>query len=323
MIARGRRGRHSDDVKSITSLCRSSGFALGLVALSVTAGCAHFREGAAREAARDRAEAQRRTPVAPPTPKPSPTPEPAVVAAAPAVEVAPRATVAPAMPAPSPVSTPLPTAQAVAPVAAPQSPPARALANSPAKAAPPKVSPPLREAIPEAPVTRNLAPNPVPTALGEDAHRVGIALAEGPGTNRAIVIFANVPGAQCGRCETVKISVAPSGQVLIERTYLAGSWHYKHQFAHVEPARAAAFAARLSAYRGGGGQPMANASTCAAPATAGDGVSVEWLEAGRRDRFAFNFACTRDSDRQVADALRHAPDLLGLGWLAIPWAGAR
>jgi hypothetical protein len=47
---------------------------------------------------------------------------------------------------------------------------------------------------------------------------------------------------------------------------------------------------------------------------------VEWIEAGRDDRFAFAFRCAPRAASPLAEALRRAPDALGLGQLVFPWA---
>jgi hypothetical protein len=144
--------------------------------------------------------------------------------------------------------------------------------------------------------------------------------AEAPATNHAVIVFANIPGSDCGACETVKISVTPGGQVLIEHSFAAADKRYKRQMARVSPARAAAFAARLAAYRSAQAQADADAIACPAAPTREDGVMVEWIEAGRDDRFAFAFRCAPRAASPLAEALRRAPDALGLGQLVFPWA---
>jgi hypothetical protein len=94
-------------------------------------------------------------------------------------------------------------------------------------AIPPVVPAPV--APPPAPPRR--APLPAP-AIPEAA--------EAPATNHAVIVFANIPGSDCGACETVKISVTPGGQVLIEHSFAAADKRYKRQMARVSPARAAA-----------------------------------------------------------------------------------
>jgi hypothetical protein len=114
--------------------------------------------------------------------------------------------------------------------------------------------------------------------------------------------------------------VAPSGQVLIERGYWASAghsnWHYKRSRAEVSPDRAAAFATGLSAARPAGTQAIG--SSCPAPASGDDGLSIEWIEADRHDRLTVTFGCPAGHDRQLAERLRHAPELLGLRQLAVP-----
>lgn len=225
-------------------LYRPAGLGLCLLALSATAGCAHFHN------AEIRAEQQRE-----------------------GVQRAPALPEAPPQPQRTPQLTPAP-------------------------------------AVPTAPVFAAPPPAPAPTAP---------AAATAPATDDAIIIFANTPGAHCGTCETLKISVAPSGQVLIERGSWAsathGNWRYKRSRADVGPSRAAAFAASLSAHRPVGEQLAGG--RCSAPATGDDGLSIEWIEANRHDRLVVKFGCVADN-AQIAEGLRHAPDSLGLRQLDFP-----
>lgn len=149
---------------------------------------------------------------------------------------------------------------------------------------------------------------PVPAAPVETA-----PLADAP-ADKAIIMFSNTPGPHCAACDTIKISVAPSGKVLIERGRWTGAnrdWRYRKSVARVSPARAAAFAARVNAYRPAGDKAL---GTC--PASSGDGLVMEWIAAERQDRLTVTFAC---SDAQAAQALRSAPDLLGLRQLDFTW----
>jgi hypothetical protein len=107
--------------------------------------------------------------------------------------------------------------------------------------------------------------------------------------------------------------------VLIESGRFNGNgsdWRYRRSSAHVAPERAAAFAARLAAWRPHGRQ----APTCAAPAGRDSGVVVEWFEMGRNDQLNVKFACV---DAQTSEMLRSAPALLGLRQLDFPWAASR
>lgn len=177
-----------------------------------------------------------------------------------------------------------------------------------------QASAPAREPVfAEAPAA---APVPVAPPAPVETARVAEAPADGP-VDRAIIMFSNTPGAHCTACDTIKISVAPSGKVLIERGRWTGDnrdWRYRKSVAHVPPARAAAFAARVNAYR-----PTGDKALGSCPASSGDGLSIEWIAAERQDRLTVTFAC---SDAQAAEALRHAPDLLGLSQLNFAW-GAR
>jgi hypothetical protein len=186
----------------------------------------------------------------------------------------------------------------------------------------PTVAGPVREPVFETPAAPAPSPAPVAAPMATLAPApVDSTPVDAAAPSSGIIIFANTPGTHCGACETLKISVAPSGKVLIERGHWTGGnadWRYRKSVAHVPPARAAAFAARVNAYR-----PVGTSAGPACAATADDGVALEWIGADRHDRLTVTFACAGQPNSQMADALRHAPDLLGLRQLDFPWATAR
>lgn len=172
-----------------------------------------------------------------------------------------------------------------------------------------------------APTTPVPIPAPVAPPVADTASAV-----TAPATDNATIVFTNVPDANCGACETLKVSVTPSGQVLIEDGHWAGNgrnWVYKRSVAHVAPDRVAAFAASLSSNRPAGEQLLSGGPTCPGPATEDDGLTIEWIEADRHDLLTFNFRCPARRDSPFAERLRHAPDALGLHQLVFPWGSGR
>lgn len=338
-IAQRHQAGHSGAVTRAKLLLRPAGLTLGLIALSATTGCAHFREAHER-VLREQGQEQAATVPAPPVEASAQAP---VQPPRPALVVAPQ-------PAPVPQASPAPLADASAPtlsrkdekaadkarkaqekaarraerqeakaqahhpaLVAAQTPVAQAEPALPA--APTPMAPPTREAVPlsDAPV----APAPAPQAP------LTTAPAAVPSSPSAIVIFANVPGAPCGNCETLRISVAPSGKILIERGHGAQeSWRYRRSIAHVRPDRAKAFLARVAAARPMGQQTWAAGPACPANAP-GDALSIEWIEAERHDELTVPLGCEARREDATISALLHAPDLLGLSQLVFPWSAAR
>lgn len=245
-----------------------------------------------------------------PRPQAAPKPAPAIktpVARAPAPVVAPAPPLADAT-RPAPVAAPATSVAApVAPVAAPAPRPVQTVLPAPAR--------PERESLLDAPVRASFVPDTGARVASADS------AADAPATARAVIVFANITGENCGACDRVKLSVTPSGEVLIEHTYLASDWRYRRQITHVPPASAAAFANRLSALRLSPDQ--ADAPACTGPAPQDDGVMIEWIEAGRHDQFTFRFGCAARRNSALADMLRHAPDALGLRRVVFPWQTAR
>jgi hypothetical protein len=140
-----------------------------------------------------------------------------------------------------------------------------------------------------------------------------------PATDRAVIVFTDTPGERCLGCETVKISVAPSGRVLIERSSWTREqkWRYKRSTANAGPERAAAFAAGLRDDRPAGSGTLPSSTACPDPAAQDGGLVIEWIEAGRDDQLTVRFDCALPRNNPLAERLRRAPDLLGLQ-LAFP-----
>ena len=217
----------------------------------------------------------------------------------------------------------------VAPIASPLV-PSPQVSSAPSAAEPaesrPKDNHLTPAAAPTAVITRSEPVAPIP-APGVHPDVAPVVPAGGtPEPDNAIIIFTNTPGEHCGTCETVKISVAPSGKMLIEHGGWDSdhrNWRYWRTVADVGPARAAAFAASLKADRPTGEQVLASGATCSAPTTQDDGLRIEWLAAQRHDLLTAKFNCPAQRDSQLADRLRHAPDLLGLRQLRFPWGSGR
>lgn len=306
---------------------RPAGLALSLVALLAMGGCAggptalmHPKAAAAARAANEPAPPQ---PAAPSAVEAYQAPKPVPVLAAP-----PPAAPAPAAPAPSALPSPASPPAAPAEIAAPQmsaepravpatAEPGGSLAAPPVESAPEKEaargesaesSPPPAPPAQPVPI---LAPTPEPVAAASEPPDTASA----PATSDAIVVFTDTPGKPCDTCETLKISVAPSGKVLIERTHWIdehAKWQYKHAKAYVGPERAAAFAASLRADRPAGQRLLGGTSGCQDVGAGDGGLAIEWIEAGRDDQLNVKFGCALPRNSALAERLLHAPDLLGL-----------
>ncbi|MDE1918683.1 MAG: hypothetical protein KGJ57_22025 [Sphingomonadales bacterium] len=322
-------------------LLRPAGLTLGLIALSATTGCAHFREAHERVLREQGQEQSAATPI--PTPTQAPAPRPAPVAVPQAAPVAaPVRSAAPVKDVPAPAESRKDEkaaikarkeqdkaarqalrqdskAQAHRPAPAMPQTPAPVTAPEPARpeAAAPQQTEPLRQPV----FDTTAAPEPSPGKAADAA--VATVPAAVPGSPSAIVIFSNVPGTHCGDCETLRISVAPSGKILIERGHGAEeSWRYRRSVAHVRPDRAKAFLARVAAVRPMGRETLAAGPACPAGAR-DDALAIEWIEAERHDELTVPLSCGARREDSAISALLHAPDLLGLRQLVFPWNTAR
>ncbi len=204
----------------------------------------------------------------------------------------------------------------------------REAAPTPAPVRQPVLSPvpvPVRETPPQPPAA---TPPPAPEAEPEPIVVSGSVPRKPrppvppvyPDTS-ATIVFTVRPAQNCATCLISKISVSPTGQVLIETGHwnaLHRDWDYTHEKTRVKRNAVLAFAASLSAVRAAGQNSLRLAGPACAAASRDDGLTIEWLEFGRRDLLTVQFDCAGSGDRQLADRLRHAPNMLGLKKVAVP-----
>ncbi len=50
-----------------------------------------------------------------------------------------------------------------------------------------------------------------------------------------------------------------------------------------------------------------------------DGVRVEWKDGTASDKLILNFGCDPQAKQAMAEALRAAPNVLGISTLKLPW----
>jgi len=187
---------------------------------------------------------------------------------------------------------------------------------------------------PEAPAPSKSAPVPAATAAAppEPAPEpivVSGKIARKPAppappvypNNAATIAFAIRPAENCPTCQNVKITASPTGQVLIEVSNwdnIHRDWKYQRSRAKVTRNTANAFAASLNAVRPVGEQALGVGGLRCGAASRDDGLTIDWIEYGRRDRLNVRFDCSGAGDSRLAQRLRHAPDVLGLRKLIAP-----
>lgn len=226
--------------------------------------------------------------------------------------------VAPPAPVATPVFAPAPRA---APPPAPEEKPA--ILAAPAGAAPAQASsPPPPEPAPEP--TPEPSPEPAPEPIvvtGAVPRKPKPPVPPVYPDTAATIVFTIRPARTCPTCQISKITVSPTGQVLIEYGHwdeVQRDWDYKHYRAKVRRNTANAFAAGLTAVRPVGQRALRTAGLACAAAARDDGVTIEWIEYGRRDLLDVTFDCAAPGDAQLAQRLRRAPDVLGLKRIAAP-----
>lgn len=211
-------------------------------------------------------------------------------------------------PTPAPEALPIPgLAASAATLASVPVPPPAVAAEGPATQppAPPSASPPEPEH--EAIVVTGLTPRKPPPPVY-------------PNTS-ATIAFAVHPAENCPTCRNLKITVSPTGQVLIELGSwddVHRDWKYQRSRAKVSRNTANAFAASLDAVRPVGAKALHTGGVACAAAQRDEGLTIEWIEFGHRDQLDVTFDCADAVDGPAADRLRHAPDVLGLRRVAAP-----
>jgi hypothetical protein len=129
------------------------------------------------------------------------------------------------------------------------------------------------------------------------------------------------PGPFCGRCDSVKITVLSDGHVWIEHGYWRGDyrdWTVNRRRERVSVESFALFRERLRAHRPNGELVLRGKPPCETFWHDVDEVWVEWRDRRRADKLIFNFGCDPETRRGIAEALRAAPDALGIPTLKLP-----
>ena len=116
------------------------------------------------------------------------------------------------------------------------------------------------------------------------------------------------------RCEFLKFTALRSGEVRIERRSTNGrrTTLTERQVLHVSPARLVAFLDALAPLRPSGKLRRDSEEVCKDFTSDLSEVQVTWTGLKAADQLTFNFGCELDSTASTRDALRHAPNLLGI-----------
>lgn len=137
----------------------------------------------------------------------------------------------------------------------------------------------------------------------------------------ATIVFTITPAGTCPSCQLTKITVSPTGEVLIEVGHwdaVQSDWDYQHFKAKVKRNTANAFAASLKTDRPSGEETLHTAGLACGMPTRDAGLTIQWLEFGRRDHLNVVFDCPASGAPQNAQRLRHTPDMLALRRITAP-----
>lgn len=138
----------------------------------------------------------------------------------------------------------------------------------------------------------------------------------------SLITVESESGPFCGRCDKVKITALSDGQIWMEHGYWAGpyrDWRVERQHIQGAPERFARFRDALLPYRPTGTLALQDQPPCTTLWNDVDGARVEWKDAKGSDKLLLNFGCDPETRRAMADAVRAAPDLLGIATLKMPW----
>jgi hypothetical protein len=145
-----------------------------------------------------------------------------------------------------------------------------------------------------------------------------------PGPDGELVTYETRPGPFCGRCDTLKISAASNGRVLIEQGYWAGDyrdWRVVRRSLRVKRAQFARFRSHLAPYRPVGEHWLRDQEGCTPFMTDMPEILVSWRGSGADGRLWFNLGCDPEKWAPLARALTTAPTHLGIRNLPVPNLG--
>jgi hypothetical protein len=137
-----------------------------------------------------------------------------------------------------------------------------------------------------------------------------------------LITLENEPGPFCGRCDNVKITALSDGRVWIEHGYWAGryrDWRVERRLEHVSLESFTRFREALRPHRPSGELVLQGKPPCETFWNDLDGVRVEWRDGAKSDKLILNFGCDLETKQAMAEALRTAPDALGIATLKLPW----
>jgi hypothetical protein len=113
----------------------------------------------------------------------------------------------------------------------------------------------------------------------------------------------------------VKVTAQSDGRVWIEHGYWEGrytDWTVERRLEHVPIGNFAKFRDQLSRFRPHGVLALNQKPPCKTFWNDVDGVRVEWRDQASDDKLFLNFGCDPQENRAMADAVKSAPELLGL-----------
>ncbi len=137
-----------------------------------------------------------------------------------------------------------------------------------------------------------------------------------------LIKLENRPGPFCGRCDNVKIIASSDGRVWIEHGYWLrrySDWTVERSLRHVSVMAFAQFRDKLGPFRPHGTALLNDQPQCTELSSDFDGAEVHWLDATDSSRLVFDFSCDPKAREAMANAIREAPKLLGIGGLKMPW----
>jgi len=138
---------------------------------------------------------------------------------------------------------------------------------------------------------------------------------------KTTIVYTIAPTDRCATCQMVRITVSPTGEVLIERGNwdAAGlKWRYRGATSRVKRNTANAFAAALEVERPVGEKSRVVTGLACDMPIRDDSLTIEWIEFGRKDRLTVKLDCTVQGDSRTVERLRRMPNILGLPTIAVP-----
>lgn len=129
------------------------------------------------------------------------------------------------------------------------------------------------------------------------------------------IVYETAPGPFCGPCNSIKLTVGPTGRVKVEQGHWAGfyaDWRVERRQVWVSEERLAAFRLSLATVRPVEPLQVIDDRNCIPFVNDSPSITVRWRENSAEARLIYDLGCTDPKRAAMREALTNAPAILGI-----------